>query len=207
MTLKLKHRKHAQRTIEKRFLAYYLVNKDNGRGWYGQALQICLKLAQRYQIDVLKVAGIMSALSPQSSWDINVDNTKIFLSGETKDNGTQIHNGRQLGKCEDILYLDDLTKENVCDVLRGNKTVNFFLNIIGDLTAVTVDRHIICMATDSNIKPGLTTNQYNTIKLALISVAHKHNEDPANFQAIAWSNYRDAKYPPKVKEVEGICPF
>ena len=185
--------------ILKNLQHWYDINQNNGHNWYTDANNFARQLSDKYDVHINQAAGIISALSPQKTWSENIKLANSFLSG--KHTG---HFRNQIKKAEQILLTDN--KAEICAILHGLKTVNFFLNILLDPDAVTVDRHIIKAGLGKLPDAGITERQYLIIEKQLRIVVKNAKADPAKVQAVIWSNIRDAETAAHHR-IEPDCPF
>jgi len=191
-------------------LVYWRKLNENKQGvsFYEEALQFASDLSKTTSYSLIQVAGIISALSPQQAWDINKKMAIRYVTTGKTTGATKV----RLQKCSDILTAT--TKEEVCAILNGEKTKAFFLNIIGDLSAVCIDRHALACAvmSPSNIEAlpenfrQLNAKQYQFFAECFTIASTKFNESPAHFQAITWYSVREKRNLRAHQEVE-ICPF
>jgi hypothetical protein len=179
----------------------------SGIAWYPTALADAADIARKSGISVIKVAGIIAALSPQMPWTRNVKVADAFIvsvqnglnpRGQTKNNtekALRIFNG------------PDSVQAVAAELLgvSGFKTANFFLNIVGTtgdgvshkyaytLMGATVDRFAIGIAYGvyfGNNVPSMTAKQYAEIAQAYVIVAERHGYRPEEVQAITWLSFR-----------------
>lgn len=163
---------------------------EQGKGWYSQANLFCQELSSAYNVDVLKVAGIIAALSPLKEWSLNMQMAETFLSsGGLISNHTLL----QSEKAYDI-YKHCTDRAQVNKVLNGKKTINFFNNILypDDKNYVTVDRHHLAIVSQSNLE-SCTPNQYNSVKNSTILFADNVNLLPNQVQASLWLCWKRIK--------------
>jgi len=172
----------------------YQKDPTNGKDWYAEAFTWCQSIAKKYDIHPFKVAGILAALSPLKNWDENKFMVIRFLNGERN-----LHFRTLVLKAEAIkkTWHSEFTtpahlKKNILEILNGDKISAFFLNIVDPSSdAVTVDRHVISVATGYEYRVGLSKGQYRTIAEAVRCCAVVLNVPAREFQAVIWSNYRD----------------
>lgn len=191
-------------------LVYWRKLNENKEGatFYEEALQFASELAKTTPYSLIQVAGIIAALSPQQAWDVNKKMAIRYVTTGKTTGATKM----RLQKCADIL--NATTKEEICAILNGEKTKAFFLNIIGDLTAVCIDRHAIACAimAPSNIEAlpenfrQLNTKQYQFFAECFKIASAKFNETPAHFQAITWYSVREKRNLRAHQNVD-VCPF
>ena len=115
--------------------AYRLATPEDhtdGMAWYREAHAFASSL----DTDVSRAAGVIAALSPNTSWPTNMrlaTNHYAGVFGGTFGDATR--------KAQRIL-----AGEPVESVLRGDKVTAFYANIMGDPAHVTIDRHAIDIA-------------------------------------------------------------
>lgn len=148
-----------------------------GRAWYSVARDIALIIGNG---DVRKGAGVIAALSPMTSWSLNVRNATSLANGETVGALSQ-----SLTKATRIL-----NGENFADVLPyGSKTWNFAYNIAGSPDHVTIDRWAIRVAVGYD-KSTVTELQYRILADAYRKAAAEIGESASTVQAVTWCAIR-----------------
>lgn len=196
--------------VVERLLSYYnIANEeeiDNGFNWYKDANEFVIDHSLKYNIKQFRVAGILSALSPQKSWEHNKQLTDSFLRGSRKG-----HTKIQIDKAEQCLIA-----KKPSDIYRllskGQvKTSQFYLNILCPNMnfGVTVDRHAIaaCMYDTNNLQEidermyRLTPNHYNFFSNCYKQVSQQLSIRPHEAQAVIWCTVKRLKN----KEIE--VPF
>jgi len=162
----------------------------NGRTWYENAKSFSIYLSKKYNVTEIQSAGIIAALSPQKSWDVN---TKIAENFIESNGSASVHTGVQLAKSKHILY-SPLTKEEVYLTLGGKKTKNFFYNIYMPECKdfITIDRHHLNVCYAEDIK-GCTDKQYEFLKENTSIFANKINMLPSILQATLWVCWKRIK--------------
>lgn len=126
---------------------------EDKKNWYKEAFTISKRMSEDYDIDVMKVCGVIAALSPLKTWKKNIELAEDFLQ-----TGRCGHMTTLLGKAERIVYLgDNPTTEEVESILNGDKIRAFFINIYNHdnrikdhADRITVDRHAVKIATMIN---------------------------------------------------------
>lgn len=159
--------------------------------WYREAHTYGLDLYLMFEESLVKVFGIIAALSPQKSWNENKRLAKEFLkgneSGQTKAN---------LNKARRILDLPRSNKEDVLDILNGEKTKAFFLNMLepNTVNGVTVDRHAVEIAVGKVLdNHTMTVKQYQFFERCYFIAANKIGILPHEIQAVTWEFWRQYK--------------
>jgi hypothetical protein len=163
---------------------------NNGKDWYKRANLFCLNLSEKYKISPLKVSGIISALSPQKSWENNMLIAEEFI----RTNGVVTrHTFMQTSKARKILRYAKTTND-VENCLGGLKTINFFNNIYNPHSKkyVTVDRHHLYLSIGIDIQ-GCTPKQYNFIKENTIIFANELDIIPNELQSTLWVCWKRIK--------------
>lgn len=156
-----------------------------GLDWYGVAHSLALGLDPA---NPLRAAGVISALSVQKDWDINVAlAVRAYADGVATG-----HTGAQCGKANAIMAGADVVKE-----LGGKKTQNFALVIANpaDPHAVVVDRHAVSIAigrlsTDDDTKILTLKGVYDLYADAYREAARRAGVSPSQMQAVTWVVWR-----------------
>jgi len=189
-------------------LAMYMqatpVDTQEGTVWYNNAHTICKALSYKYNLPLATVVGVVSALSPNNKWDRNIldaeqmikaycmgyDYPKVCTFGGNKD------------KAITILECEIDSSENICAILKGNKTIAFFRGILtnGECDEITVDGHAFNiwrgMYTSLNEVPSINNKLYAQVSDAYREAAVTINNlegtkySAAQIQAITWVTHR-----------------
>lgn len=180
---------------------FYLATHNEfkeGINWYKEANEYSRELSSRFNISLPQAVGIISALSPQTSW---VDNKRYAVSYlmnrhlriRSQANTNKVRNIIAL-KNENAIYMA-LSTQN-----KAYKTKAFFLNILNPdiVTNVTIDRHAIaaCIQTPNEVEAldntygQLTKQQYDFFQYCYVQTASKLHILPQQLQAIVWTVYR-----------------
>ena len=163
----------------------------DGLNWYPEANEFAQILSNKFNVELIKVCGIIGALSPLKSWDENKRIAESFLS-----TGKSYHTKVMTKKCNDILNSNG-TIEEITEILKGNKITSFFLNIYDqNYNGVTIDRHAICLAVGEVLNDDslqLSLNQYNFFVNCYRISAQKLGVQPHQVQAVTWVEWRKFK--------------
>ena len=169
------------------------------KNWYFEVNMYCRILAEGYNIPLIKVAGMLSALSPNNKFDQNIKSLENFIihKGECK---VTTFNG-QKEKARIILFADDdVNEDTVKLILGGLKTKSFFENIYRPHTsnAVTIDLWQIRWAKKYNVWKAdwgsLTPKRYGIISDFIRDKAAARNLLPHQLQALTWTELRGKQY-------------
>lgn len=163
--------------------------------WYYEIHDYCKTLAEYHDIPMIKVAGILSALSPNNTFKSNIKSLERFL--RTSGNCKVTTFGSQKRKAQAILEASSsITESEVKELLgKGLKTRSFFENIYRpeNSQAVTVDLWQIRWAKSMGIMPEngtLTDKRYRDISAAVKDYAKGLGMMPHEFQALTWVKIR-----------------
>jgi hypothetical protein len=163
---------------------------QDGKSWYENANSFSLSLSEKYNVDKMKTAGIISALSPQKEWEHNKILAEEFIS-----TGGRVcrHTAQQGRKAKNILRSSSSHQE-IEVILGGLKTINFFNNIFNPFSEhhVTVDRHHLYMSIGWDAR-DCTTKQYEFIKQNTIAFANEQELLPNKLQSILWVCWKRLK--------------
>lgn len=169
------------------------------RDWYFLVNDYCKTLSEIHDISLIKVAGILSALSPNNTFKSNIKSLEKFL--RTNGNCKVTTFGNQKKKALRILEAsDDITENEVKEILgKGLKTRSFFENIYRPFTsdAVTVDLWQIRWAKKLGIIPQdgtLTDKRYRIISDEVKRLSKELNMRPHEFQALTWVQIRGKSF-------------
>lgn len=182
-----------------------ILDRQEGMNWYQNAYDICASLANKYDVTVDIVAGVVAALSPNNKWKSNILDAEIMLRAYTHDiDYSQVKvSTYTINKDKAATILDlRLNRDGIIKVLRGNKTIAFFLCIAsnGNSDTPCIDGHAfnIWNGTVSNLKevPSLSDKTFKMIQNAyrdaakIVSDVTGVYHSAAQVQAITWVCYR-----------------
>lgn len=168
------------------------------KNWYFEVNDYCKTLADYFNVPMIQVAGIMSALSPNNTFSSNIKSLEKFL--RTKGNCKVTCFNSQKEKAKKILRMRKPTEEKIKEVLgKGLKTRSFFENIYRPDTSmsVTVDLWQIRWAKSMGLIPEngtLTNKRYNIVQDAVKNFADQLEMMPHQFQALTWVKIRGASF-------------
>lgn len=162
---------------------------EEAKGWYDNANSFASTLAERGKMEAYNSAGIISALSPSTSWEENVIRAETFVNTGRLSG----HIPQQITKAKNIMLTDCPTK--VAKILNGPKTVSFFYNIYNPSLKeyVTIDRHMLNLACRIEGMIDPTPKQYHFLAEETIKFSNYVNLIPNQVQAILWVTWRKVK--------------
>lgn len=169
-----------------------------GKDWYFQLNDYCKTLSEHYDIELIRVAGMLSALSPNCTFAQNIKSLERFL--RTKGDCKVSTFGDQKRKAFEIMTTNNISEDNIKNILgKGLKTRSFFENIYrpDSSQSVTVDLWMIRYAQENKIMPlkgTLTPKRYRDIESYIQDKAQEFNVMPHQLQAITWVNIRGKEF-------------
>lgn len=159
------------------------------RDWYRLAGSTAGRLGRRYGVSKSTAAGVIAALSPLQTWKGNVGAAERILSARASGaaSAPKVGLGRNVAKAWRIAQ-----GERPLSVLSGPKVRRFYRNIMGDLSAVTVDRWAARACGVPDTYPS-TDARYRACEDAYRrAAALLGGIEPAELQAIVWVAIRGA---------------
>ena len=165
--------------------------------WYFEIHDYCKTLSDHYDVPLIKVAGIMSALSPNNTVRLNCISLEKFLRHDGNCKVTTF-NGQKNKALKILRANDDITVEEVKAILgakkdSGLKTKSFFDNIYRPYTSqdVTIDLWMIRWA---KIEGTLTPKRYRDVANKVKEMAEEIGVLPHMLQAKIWVDIRGAAW-------------
>ena len=183
----------------------------HGIAWYAEAYEECRIIADRFNLPIHIVIGVVAALSPNNRWELNIRNANdlicVFTTGGIMDDVSVCTYSAMKRKAWSILEQmptrysehDTVIVDEVKDILNGKKIVCFYENIIGDDTC-TIDGHArnIAYAERVNLTDGKTSigaKEYRNLQAAYVEAAGRCRVNGRKLkayelQAITWVTWR-----------------
>ena len=159
-----------------------------GLVWYNDAFTWICELSEQYGPNPKLVTGVVAAMSPQVSWEAQVQHMPMILDHWTAFKAipnTCPGFNRNKRKAEAILGGEDPR-----DVLSGPKVTAFYSALMGDANAVTIDRHIYSLAYGVD-PPWQTAKRIRMVDAAYKATAALLGYTPRETQAITWLWWKD----------------
>ena len=173
--------------------------KIDGAKWYSSANEIAMNLAVEYGLTLQTTAGVIAALSPRNKWSRNVIDAENLIETFVRDPESAVNIkvctfNKNKEKALNILKADqDFYTENVRDILKGPKLIEFF-NCILHVEDVCIDGHAYCIFNGSRTSlkdvPSIGVKLRKEIKSDFKKTAAKFKITPAEMQAITWVTWR-----------------
>ena len=183
----------------------------HGIAWYAEAYEQCRIMADRYDLPIYIVAGVVAALSPNNRWSTNVTNADDLINAwhndDTPDNvSVCTYNAMKLKAWSILREMPDRYEENdtlivdeVKTILNGKKIVCFYENIMGDDTC-TIDGHARNIAYNERVnltdnKTSIGVKEYANLQDAYRIAASRCRVNGRRLkayelQAITWVTWR-----------------
>ena len=187
----MKQINHFKRKIRAHFENASDEQYTSGLHWYREARKFCLGISEQYDVPLIKVIGILAALSPNNRWARNKIDLELFLENPSVKTKVCTFMG-QREKAVRIYFMHNphaYIQDALCikEILNGTKTKNFFENILDHKTSrqVTVDVWAFrsCGVDEK-------TKYINDITLAYQEVAEELDLRPHQLQAVCWAVVR-----------------
>jgi len=169
-------------------------DRAHGMGWYYYAHFYARKTANKYDVPITQVAGVLSALSPNNKWERNIIDAKHLIR--------DFKLGRDLKYTKVSTYGANKTKairilngEPVEKIILGPKTWNFYNNILHPSSEdfVTIDFHALNIYLGSYETKPLSKKLYDKVSKTYIQAAREIDLLPNQLQAITWVTWRKMK--------------
>lgn len=152
----------------------------NGLTWYDNAYHLAQELAAESGLGLEKCAGIIAATSINQSWQGNVTLAKDAVRGNVRGLKMVVDKVNAILECDGDM-------DCILTILNGDKVKNFFLNILGDYSGVTIDRWMMRIWGIDRVPKG---KAYIKKAAKIKEVATRLGYQPAQLQAILWEQVR-----------------
>lgn len=158
---------------------------EQGLSWYNSAHEQAVVLAEEFNLPLMNVVGVISALSPNNKWERNLKDAGLFLTNPSLETKVCTFMG-QRKKALNILQASNLRE--IKAILNGRKTINFWRNIMfpDQVNDVTVDLWMYRAS-----KLDATVKNYSIIEDAVKQASLSRDVLPHEYQAIVWSVIRN----------------
>lgn len=159
----------------------------DGLTWYAEAHAFAQDLARATDTDLVSVAAVIAALSPQTRWDANKVAAIELLKNDTRAPGMLVSNYQR------ALRVLNAGQHGALSALQANGTESapkisaFARNILGDTDRVTIDAWATRAALGTGHDDLLSrVGMYDAIAEQYRFVAKELGIDAPDFQAIVW---------------------
>ena len=158
--------------------------------WYFDAYHFANDLAEQYDVSPIKIANLISAISPQQKWEKNKEMTVLALQAfDAVKNGWMGKNDlpkiHKFGAMSDNGYAVLFEQE----FNLGQKTASFAANILGNKQIVTIDSLAMSILFGFYEKAGsykIQNGAYVYAQSLYVHCANTLGIFPAQLQAVVW---------------------
>ncbi len=181
-----------QRAMRKNIRSYFnqatAEQIEQGRAWYGNALDVAITVSELADVSIEHGAAIVSAYSPQCSWKANKEAALEFAEHGTKRTGIL---GESHERAKRVLRADNPIAELNAKTGKAHKIVSFARNILGETDTVTIDVWAVRAALGPNYVGNpehalRRTGAYAMVSEAYLAVAKELGLSGPVVQAICW---------------------
>ena len=175
-------------TLTRRILAVFdratPSDVEHGATWYDEARELAFHLGRNSGYGIEHAAAVISHLSPRTTWTRNVTGAISLLTYSEQADGIIGANFERARA--------SLNFERPEESFGGPKTLRFYLNIIGDTEAVTVDVWAARVAgVEETLLPRVGV--YDALELAYQRAARRRGVEPTTMQATTWIVARNGR--------------
>jgi hypothetical protein len=183
--------KQIYNSLHKWFAESTAQEREDGKLWYKEAQMFTKYVAEEYGIDSYRVAGVVSALSPNNKWERNkydaITVIKAHLAGlSPKDIKVCTYNANKIKAFEILRGDTEITA-------KSPKTHSFAMNVgLNSPEHITIDKwHLrACVTTPKDgivdCMESCTSVQYRRIEALTANVAKSLGYKGYELQAIVW---------------------
>lgn len=169
------------------------VEIDHGMTWYSDAKSDAQSMADKYELPLHIVVGVIAALSPTNRWErnlIDADNMlDVFVSGGYVESCTPCTYKKMRDKAWSILQTTPHDADAVAFILKGPKITDFFYCIMGENVCV-IDGHAWCIANNDRRTlqevPNIGKKLRAELQECYRRAAKKHGITAYQMQAATW---------------------
>lgn len=183
--------KEIYRNIHNWFAESTEQERTDGMLWYKEAQMFVKYCAEAYDIEPYKVAGVVSALSPNNKWERNKYDAVTVIKAHLAD----------ISPSDVKVCTYNANKQKAFEILRGNteitakspKTHSFAMNVgLMSPDHITIDkwhlRACVTLPSDGIVDcmESCTSVQYRRLEALTADVAHSYGIKGYELQAIIW---------------------
>tara|TARA_R100000654_G_scaffold11174_5_gene24522 strand:+ start:564 stop:1151 length:588 start_codon:yes stop_codon:yes gene_type:complete len=166
---------------------------QHGMTWYADAKSDAQSMADKYELPLHIVVGVIAALSPTNRWErnlIDADNMlDVFVSGGYVESCTPCTYKTMRDKAWSILQTTPHDADAVAFILKGPKITDFFYCIMGENVCV-IDGHAWCIANNDRRTmqevPSIGKKLRAELQECYRRAAKKHGITAYQMQAATW---------------------
>jgi len=168
-----------------------------GVSWYTDAKDKCQTIADKHELPLHIVVGVVAALSPTNKWERNLVDAEnmcdTFVSGGYVEDTSPCTYKKMRDKAWAILEENPSDDVLVANILKGPKITDFFWCILGHDTCV-IDGHAWCIANADRRTmqevPNIGKKLRQELQDAYSAAAHTEGLTAYQMQAITWVTWK-----------------
>jgi hypothetical protein len=167
----------------------------DGMSWYERAHDSAVELSNKHGMPLDAVAGVIAALSPQTSWERNLFDADRLLAAFVRSaksaSQTKISSYKS-NRRKAVRIMKAKSGENGFSLTTGPKTWNFYRNILNPTNNefCTIDRFAYGVASGRTLRTiddiDLTAKRYRDTVKAYQDAARSVGILPHQMQAVCW---------------------
>jgi hypothetical protein len=181
------------RNINKVFAQVTESELKHGKTWYSNAKVECQAMADKYELPLNTVVGVVAALSPTNRWQRNLadaaDMLETFTGGGYLESCAPSTYKTMRDKAWKVLEAAIVSDDLIAAILNGPKITDFFHCIMGYDVCV-IDGHAWCIANADRRTlqeiPSIGRKLRNELQGAYIRAGKKHGMTAYEMQAATW---------------------
>ena len=178
------------RSMRDRVLATYAqaspLELEDGARWYAEAQRISADLGFRYGVSTHTAAGVISAMSPRTQWQVNLDFAdRLLASAWLGESGPPaVHTTK--GRAKAWLIVQGAEPMGVLNKGGAGKTTSFYRAIMGEAIPV-VDVWAARCAEGKDFRDRAPEGRrYREIEKAYLMAARVAGVGASEMQAVTW---------------------
>jgi len=169
-----------------------------GVSWYTDAEAKCQAIADKHELPLHIVVGVVAALSPTNKWERNLvdaDNMcETFVSGGYVEDTAPCTYKKMRDKAWTILVEMPEYAIDVEPILKGPKITDFFWCILGQVDVCVIDGHAWCIANADRRTmqevPFIGVQKRRDLQNAYATAAEECGLTAHQMQAITWVTWK-----------------
>ena len=171
---------------------------QDGINWYRDAQDAAQAIADKHELPLAVVVGVIAALSPTNRWERNLtdaDNLcEAYVSGGYEEDVAVCTYKTMRAKAWRFLQEGpEIDAQTIANILNGPKITDFFWCILGHDTCV-IDGHAWCIANADRRTmqevPNIGKKLRRELQDAYVTVGHVKGFTAYEVQAITWVAWR-----------------
>lgn len=164
-----------------------------GETWWDDARTTIRNISIMSGKDETRIAAALAILSPIKTWDETVKMTQALAMDRfaRQQHWSKAWTRARIAIWTEMIHtIDGYKPLDVYDLVRGPKVCPFFCALLGDVDAVTIDRHMIRSAYPTDTQ---TTHRILTLQWAIRDLSYLYLQgsiSPRDLQAAVWLKVR-----------------